>query len=88
MSTSFDAPASGLGATPAPLTSEPTPASAQARSGAGTPDFGPATDLVCRECGASYALGAAYACIECFGPLEVGYDLSGVTRELIESGPQ
>ncbi len=54
----------------------------------GTPDFGPATDLVCRECGASYALGAAYACIECFGPLEVGYDLSGVTRELIESGPQ
>ena len=54
----------------------------------GTPDFGPATDLVCRECGASYALGAAYACIECFGPLEVGYDHSGVTRELIESGPQ
>ncbi len=54
----------------------------------GTPDFGPATGLVCRECGASYALGAAYACIECFGPLEVGYDHSGVTRELIESGPQ
>ena len=54
----------------------------------GTPDFGPATGLVCRECGATYALGAAYACIECFGPLEVGYDHSGVTRELIESGPQ
>jgi len=52
------------------------------------PDFGPATHLSCRECGARYDLGAAYACIECFGPLEVAYDLSGVTRELIESGPQ
>jgi threonine synthase len=52
------------------------------------PDFGPATRLTCRECGASYDLGAAYACVECFGPLEVSYDLSRVTRELIESGPQ
>ena len=31
-------------------------------------DFGPATGLVCRECGAHYSLGAAYACMECFGP--------------------
>jgi threonine synthase len=53
-----------------------------------TPDFGPATHLSCRECGARYDLGAAYACIECFGPLEVGYDFSAVTRELIESGPR
>ena len=52
-----------------------------------SPDFGPADRLTCRECGASYELGAAYACIECFGPLEVSYDFSGVTRELIESGP-
>ena len=53
-----------------------------------TPDFGPANRLVCRECGAAYDLGAAYACVECFGPLEVGYDFSGVSRALIESGPQ
>ncbi|MFN8126483.1 MAG: threonine synthase [Candidatus Nanopelagicales bacterium] len=50
-------------------------------------DFGNATGLVCRECGASYDLGAAYACVECFGPLEVAYDLSGITRESIEAGP-
>ncbi len=51
------------------------------------PDFGNATGLVCRECGASYSLGAAYACVECFGPLEVAYDLSGITRASIEAGP-
>jgi threonine synthase len=51
------------------------------------PDFGPAARLTCRECGASYGLGAAYACIECFGPLEVGYDFVDVTRERIEAGP-
>jgi threonine synthase len=53
-----------------------------------TPDFGPAARLTCRECGTSYGLGAAYACIECFGPLEVDYDFTGVTRESIEAGPQ
>ncbi len=53
-----------------------------------SPDFGNATGLVCRECGAEYALGAAYACIECFGPLEVAYDFTGITRESIEAGPQ
>jgi threonine synthase len=52
-----------------------------------TADFGRASCLVCRECAAEYALGAAYACEECFGPLEVKYDFDGVTRELIESGP-
>lgn len=55
---------------------------------ASAPDFGNATGLVCRECGATYPLGAAYSCIECFGPLEVSYDLSTVTREQIEAGPQ
>ena len=49
--------------------------------------FGPATELECRECGARYELGAAYACNECFGPLEVRYDFSNVTRERIEAGP-
>ena len=50
------------------------------------PDFGRATGLRCRECHAEYDLGAAYACAECFGPLEVSYDLTGITREEIEAG--
>lgn len=50
-------------------------------------DFGPAIGLVCRECGAEYGLGAAYACMDCFGPLEVRYDFGTVTREQIEAGP-
>ena len=52
-----------------------------------SPDFGRATHLTCRECHAEYPLGAAYACIECFGPLEVAYDLEGITRAEIEAGP-
>ena len=53
-----------------------------------TPEsFGPAKSLKCRECGTEYALGAAYSCIECFGPLEVAYDFGTVTREQIEAGP-
>lgn len=55
--------------------------------GSAPPDFGPAKRLVCRECGATFNLGAAYACAECFGPLEVAYDFGTVTRESIESGP-
>ncbi|MCU0302362.1 MAG: threonine synthase [Candidatus Nanopelagicales bacterium] len=50
-------------------------------------DFGPATHLTCRACGEQYPLGAAYACIECFGPLEVGYQLATPTREQIAAGP-
>jgi threonine synthase len=53
--------------------------------------FGAATELVCRECGATYDLGPGNACEQCFGPLEIGYDqalLSAVTRASIESGPQ
>lgn len=51
-------------------------------------NFGPATHLVCRECGAEYGLGAAYACAECFGPLEVAYDFSDVSKSGIEAGPE
>jgi threonine synthase len=50
-------------------------------------DLGNATGLSCRECGASYDLGPLYACTECFGPLEVGYDYPVLTRDDIESGP-
>src|SRR5580692_10026677 len=49
--------------------------------------FGYASGLACRECGQTYDLGAQHACSECFGPLEVGYDLPHLTRETIEAGP-
>ena len=49
--------------------------------------FGYASGLACRECGQTYDLGAQHACPECFGPLEVGYDLPHLTREAIEAGP-
>ena len=50
--------------------------------------FGNATHLVCRECREKTPLGPFYACTECFGPLEVGYDFPTVTREQIEAGPR
>ena len=50
-------------------------------------NFGFASHLFCRECGATSALGASHACAECFGPLEVGYELPPVTRASIEAGP-
>ena len=34
--------------------------------------------LKCKECGAEYALDATYFCEQCFGPLEVKYDHSGL----------
>ena len=43
--------------------------------------FGNATGLVCRECGATQELGPYYACMECFGPLEIAYDFPAITRE-------
>ena len=52
------------------------------------PDLGSAARLVCRECGAQTALGPSYACTDCFGPLEVGYDYGPITRETIEAGPR
>jgi threonine synthase len=50
----------------------------------------PASALVCRSCGASYPLGAQHACLECWGPLEIGYDpnaLARVTHAEIAAGP-
>jgi threonine synthase len=49
--------------------------------------FGYATHLSCRECGHQCPLGSGHACAECFGPLEVAYDLPSLTRSSIESGP-
>jgi threonine synthase len=50
--------------------------------------FGNGTHLSCRACGAKSELGPFYACMECFGPLEVGYDFPTITREQIEAGPK
>jgi threonine synthase len=48
--------------------------------------------LKCKECGTTYPLDARYACDDCFGPLEVAYDFSGLdaaeTRRKIQAGPQ
>jgi threonine synthase len=49
--------------------------------------FGNAVHLVCRECRTTAPLGPSYACSECFGPLEVGYEFPRVTRADIEAGP-
>src|SRR5580658_4227781 len=50
-----------------------------------------ATGLLCRECGTTYPSEARYSCENCFGPLEVDYDLDAarrvVSRASIESGP-
>ena len=50
--------------------------------------LGNATGLTCRECGHSVPLGPFYACEQCFGPLEVGYDFPRLTRADIEAGPK
>ncbi len=77
--------------TPAPPTPVTTaPASAAPANGrpARTPSrFGYATHLSCRECGQTSPLGSRHACDQCFGPLEVAYDLPRISRESIESGP-
>ena len=52
-----------------------------------TSSFGNARCLVCRECSAEQPLGPFYACPECFGPLEVGYDFPEITHASIETGP-
>jgi threonine synthase len=36
------------------------------------------TELRCKECGAGYPLEARFVCDNCFGPLEVSYDFSGL----------
>src|SRR3954449_384802 len=46
--------------------------------------------LRCKECGTEYPLEARYVCEQCFGPLEVAYDFSGLdadsTRRKIQAG--
>ncbi len=46
--------------------------------------------LRCKECGQSYPLEARFVCENCFGPLEVAYDFSGLepaeTRRRIQAG--
>ncbi|MDX6350881.1 MAG: threonine synthase [Streptomyces sp.] len=53
--------------------------------------FGPAAALSCRECGERFPLTPIFACQECFGPLEVAYDLPTgdpeALRKRIEAGP-
>src|SRR5215831_4304705 len=49
--------------------------------------FGFASHLSCRECGATSDLGATHVCAECFGPMEVSYDLPALTSAEIEAGP-
>lgn len=48
--------------------------------------------LRCRECHATYPVGASFVCDECFGPLEAYYDETArnahVTRENIAKGPR
>jgi threonine synthase len=48
--------------------------------------------LKCKECGATYELDASYVCEECFGPLEVSYDLGGLdaaeVKRRIQAGSQ
>ncbi|MGH8861860.1 MAG: threonine synthase [Jatrophihabitantaceae bacterium] len=50
----------------------------------------PASGLICRNCGATYPLGAQHACMQCWGPLEIAYDpdaLARVTHDDIAAGP-
>jgi threonine synthase len=52
-----------------------------------TVQLGNAVALTCRECGKTGPLGPYYACADCFGPLEVGYEFPALTRADIEAGP-
>src|SRR6478752_5884702 len=48
--------------------------------------------LKCKECGTAYELDARYVCENCFGPLEVSYDHSGLdpaeAKRAIQAGSQ
>lgn len=48
--------------------------------------------LRCKECGVEYELDASFVCSDCFGPLEVAYDFTGLdadeVRRSIQAGPQ
>jgi threonine synthase len=47
-------------------------------------------ELRCKECGTGYPLEARFVCEQCFGPLEVAYDFSGLdpaeARRKIQAG--
>jgi threonine synthase len=45
-------------------------------------------NLKCKECGSTYELGASYFCENCFGPLEVAYDFSGLDPDEVKRGIQ
>src|SRR5919108_1087632 len=52
----------------------------------------PAEALKCKECHSTYPLDASYVCEQCFGPLEVSYDHSGLDepaalRRKVQAGP-
>ena len=40
--------------------------------------------LKCKECGTTYELDASYVCENCFGPLEVAYDFSGLNADEVK----
>ena len=52
----------------------------------------PVQALACKECGTEYELEARYVCDQCFGLLEVRYDLGSLDAESvkrrIQAGPQ
>jgi threonine synthase len=52
----------------------------------------PVQALQCKECGNAYELEARFVCDNCFGPLEVAYDYSGIdadhAKRRIQAGPQ
>jgi threonine synthase len=74
-------------ATPTTATPTTTTPTTTVSATTGPSRFGYASALFCRECGQSCELGAQHACAECFGPLEVRYDLPPLSREAIEAGP-
>jgi threonine synthase len=47
--------------------------------------------LRCKECGTDYELDAKFVCEQCFGPLEVAYDFTGLdpaeAKRKIQAGP-
>ncbi|MDJ1137829.1 threonine synthase [Streptomyces iconiensis] len=60
-------------------------------SAASDVSLGSAVALSCRECGTRVPLGPSFVCLECFGPLEVAYELPTGDperlRKQIEAGP-
>ena len=67
------------------------PAAHTSGDSADAPSLGAAVALSCRECGTRTPLGPSFVCLECFGPLEVAYELPTgdpeALRARIEAGP-